>query len=145
MGQGPDYALAKHLSNRGFGVFFDDVLDAGGDPLDSAYIFAGKLTPRPESAIFVLLGIGGSFPTRVSEEHILEILVRDPDYETAQETALNISNMLHQTEGDIGGILMRLIFSTPPASLGEDEGKNGGRWVFAQPVRAQMKLGENQI
>lgn len=145
MAQGPDFALAKHLSAKGIGVFFQDEIDADRDPLETAYVFAGELNSRPDSAVFILPGIGGGFPDLVSEEHILEIMVRDPVYLTAQDTALTISNLLHRTEGDIGGILMRFIFNTPPVSLGRDEGKDGGRWVFSQPVRARMKLFENKL
>lgn len=146
MARGPDFALAKHIATSLSLAFVQDVIDASGDP-ETAVVFAGEEPIRPEDAIVVIPGIGGRIPNRVSEEHILEVRVRDRDYQVAYERALAIHNLLFDpddtAQGILGGIAMRVRPNAPPVSLGRDDGPGPGRQRFSQTFTALLKAGDN--
>jgi hypothetical protein len=145
MARGSDYALAKHIATTLSLTFFQDVIDAGGDPEDSADVWAGEMPLRPTTPIVaVLSGIGGRVDSvGIQEDHILDVRTRGEDYQATYDLALQVSNALHLAQGNLGGILMRVRANNSPVSLGRDEGTRGGLHVFSQTFTVVLKQGEN--
>jgi hypothetical protein len=144
MAQGSDFAIAKFLAGELSLTFFQDVIDAGGDP-ETAQVFAGESPIRPTTPIvFVTPGFGGRMDSvGVQEEHIVEVRTRGLNYGDTFALARSVSNALHLAQGDLGGILMRVRANAPPVSLGRDQGTQQGLQTFSQTFTAVLKQGEN--
>jgi hypothetical protein len=127
---GPEGGIARDLDTAGFGIF--DEVGATGT------IFVGEEPPAPDSLVAVLVDVGGRFPSTVSEEWLVTVRVRDPDYETAFVRMRDIAVYLQEKgQGDFGGIRIgRLAPESTPVTLGRDDNR---RWRVEQVFSALMK------
>jgi hypothetical protein len=132
MARGPESAVAACLAQCGFGTLATD-------------IFVGELPLRPDSCIAVLPATGGRILGRLQEEQVIEVVVRDASYQNVRDVSLQISNKLHDLQGDIGGlgIIMRIRANNTPIPLGRDKDKDGGRHLSSQLFTCLLKQGRN--
>ncbi len=115
MALGLEGAIAQDLHDNGFGTYDDTDNDAD--------IRVGEEPPRPDSVITILNVAGGRIPSRMSEEWLISVRVRDESYETANSRLRAIAIHLQEKEqGFFGNInIGRIAPSAPPTPLGRNE------------------------
>ncbi len=127
---GIEAGIAQELDTAGLGTY--DPNDAASD------IRVGEEPATPDNVIVVLIAAGGRIPSKVSEEWLVTVRVRDASYETAHERLRDAAIYLQEKEqGDFGGIRIgRLEPQSPPTTLGRDDQK---RHRVEQVFSALMK------
>ena len=115
MALGIEGGIAQDLETAGFGTY--DPSDAASD------IRVGEEPKSPDNVIVVHLAAGGRIPSKVSEEWLVSIRVRNTSYEAAHAQLRDIAIYLQEKEqGDFGGIRIgRLEPTAPPIVLGRDD------------------------
>jgi len=113
----------------------------------STDIFVGEEPPTPDNSITVLESAGGSFPSQITELHLITVRVRNTSYETGKALLRSIYQDLvapsYAHQGRLlGTIHAQSVRATAPGVPGgRDESSNGGRWRFSQTFEVVTKQG----
>jgi hypothetical protein len=134
MALGLAHAIATHLAAEGHGILYGNA---------GASIFIHEEPAAPDATLTVFEVAGGSMPQpALSEEHLIQVRVRDPSLETGADRLRAAQETLHGASGDLGGILIAYVRATAPgAPLGRELGaRDGGRWRLVQTFTVLTKL-----
>lgn len=126
--------IATLLSTTGHGILYGNA---------GASIFVHEEPTTPDSCVTVFEIQGGSIPQpELSEEHLIQVRIRDASFETGWDRLRDIQETLQNYSGDTGGILVAFIRATAPgAPLGREIGaRDGGRWRMIQTYTVLTKL-----